>query len=83
LWASGELLRRIEKFGEAAEWLRGLRDEFDPASVEAKIVKYEIQLSGYSDYKAHLSCEAIGGSEQNDKRCQNLGDAIKKAQETP
>jgi hypothetical protein len=77
----GELLRRVEDFGEAAELFRGLKDELDPASVEAKIVKYEIELSGHSDYKAHLSCEAIGESEQNDKRCQNLSDAIKKTQQ--
>jgi len=77
----GELLRRIEKFGEAAEELRSLKDELDPASVEAKIVNYEIELSGHGDYKAHLSCEAMGGSEQIDKQCQNLGDAIKQVQE--
>lgn len=61
----GELLRRLGRFDEAAEYLRRWQPELGVASVAWMIVRYELELIAQRDSGIHMVADAINAAEKD------------------
>ncbi len=61
----GELLRRLERFDEAAAHFRQWQSELGPTSTEGLIAAYELQLITKLDAEPHLVADAIKAGERD------------------
>lgn len=61
----GELLRRLERFDEAAAHLRQWQSELGATSTEGLIAAYELQLIAEQDADPHLVADAVQAGERD------------------